>query len=135
MLGFRNVCLKRAHEVVLDTPSPIQAGRGQKEASYANQPILQIFHLQQGLASGRDKKRQLRGAENRCEKKPLDDGQPAPPPGRGSNKKSLICKTALLLLLLPGAVVAHTGVLLSTCTVVCTNLVGEGWGSTTQCSS
>ena len=58
MLGFRNVCLKRAHEVVLDTPSPIQAGRGQKEASYANQPILQIFHLQQGLASGRDKKRQ-----------------------------------------------------------------------------
>ena len=93
MLGFRNVCLKRAHEVVLDTPSPIQAGRGQKEASYANQPILQIFHLQQGLASGREKKRQLQGAENRCEKKPLDDGQPAPHhPGGGRIKRASYAK-------------------------------------------
>ena len=125
--------MKRAHEVVLDTPSPIQAGRGQKEASYANQPILQIFHLQQGLALGREKRDNCRARKIGVKKAAGRRTARPPPPGRGSNKKSLICKTALLLL--PEAVVAHTGVLLSTCSVVCTNLVGEGWGSTTQCSS
>ena len=90
----------------------VQAGFGQKKGgSYVNQPILQIFHLSQGLAG---QKRDNCRARKMGAKKLLDDRPPPPthsvsghsPPGRGSDKKSLICKTALVLL--PEAVAALT---------------------------
>ena len=84
-------------------PAPSMQDVGKNQTwIYANQWILQISRLSQGL----DEKEVAR--ENRVRKNgSLDEGQ-APPRQAGSlgGKKSLICKTVLLL---PEAVVAHTG--------------------------
>ena len=64
------------------TPHPlssIQAGRGQKRASYANQAILQIFHLLHRDWQG-GKKETIAGRVKSVWKKRLDDGRT--PPGR-----------------------------------------------------
>ena len=83
-------------------PSMQDVGKNQPWI-YANRWILQISRLSQGL----DEKEGAR--ENRVRKNgALDEGQA--PPTQASwelgGKKSLICKTVLLL---PEAVVAHTG--------------------------
>ena len=99
-----------------------------KGGSYVNQPILQIFHLSQGLAG---QKRDNCRAENGCEKAagrqtpPTHSVSEQPPPGRGSDKKSLICKTALVLV--PEAVAALTRGAPSS--MQCSVHTGEfGWG-------